>query len=148
MGVTCTSPSPSADIVDSISALPPIISSSSVIEKKNTSAPITSNQPTSISMATEDSTMPTATRDRGMSFELFSFAHNDTLPSDPVDLNEEALNGGRPRGDSIIFDPVSFSDGNEEAAFQRLQQHSAAQHIQRTQIDLMNTPALDNCSSQ
>jgi len=46
-------------------------------------------------------------RSRGMSFELFSF----TTGLEASDLKSEALTGGRPRGDSIIFDPISFTDG-------------------------------------
>ena len=81
-------------------------------------------------------------RSRGLSFELFSFAQNEILSSsDPADLQEEALNGGRPRGDSIIFDPVSFSDGgiHEETALQRLRRDSIV--LEETdEIELMNTP--------
>mmetsp|Transcript_8421 Transcript_8421/g.15891 ORF Transcript_8421/g.15891 Transcript_8421/m.15891 type:complete len:666 (+) Transcript_8421:168-2165(+) len=62
-------------------------------------------------------------RGRGMSFELFSFS---TALDSATDLNTEALNGGRPRGDSIIFDPISFSDGgiHEETALQRARRSS------------------------
>lgn len=58
-----------------------------------------------------------------MSFELFSFS---TALDSTTDLNTEALNGGRPRGDSIIFDPISFSDGgiHEETALQRARRSS------------------------
>ena len=56
-------------------------------------------------------------------------------------MNDEALNGGRPRGDSIIFDPVSFTDGgiHEENALQRLRQNSLTLG-ETDEIELMNTP--------
>lgn len=146
MGVTCSSPT--ADIVDSISALPPIISSSSVIENKSSTIQSNTNQPTNISISADESTMQTG-RDRGMSFELFSFAQHEVLQtSDPVDLNDEALNGGRPRGDSIIFDPVSFSDGNEEAAFQRIQQAAAQNDNTSNELGMINAPVFDSSSTQ
>ena len=146
MGVTCSSPP--ADIVDSISALPPIISSSSVIENKSSTIQSTTNQQTINSISTDESTMQPG-RDRGMSFELFSFAQHEVLPSsDLVDLNDEALNGGRPRGDSIIFDPVSFSDGNEEAAFQRIQQAAAQNNNTSNELGMINTPVFDSRSTQ
>lgn len=53
-------------------------------------------------------------RDRGMSFELFSFDQNASSCSstDPlVGKSTEVFVGGRPRGDSIIFDPISFKEG-------------------------------------
>lgn len=61
-------------------------------------------------------------RDRAFSFEFFSFAGDDLLPAPPVTpasavplpeptASEPYSIGGRPRGDSIIFDPSSFQDG-------------------------------------
>ena len=63
-----------------------------------------------------------ARRDRGFSFEFFSFGINEDEPLPPVP--PAYYNGGittttsyippqgnRPRGDSIIFDPTSFRDG-------------------------------------
>lgn len=60
-------------------------------------------------------------RDRAFSFEFFTFAGDDLLPAPPcVSAPESSLPEtsetedyvtSRPRGDSIIFDPVSFQDG-------------------------------------
>mgnify|MGYP000703796726 CR=1 FL=1 len=65
-------------------------------------------------------------RDRAFSFEFFNFAGDELLPAaatthtssselpDPglmSDTDEPPMMMGRPRGDSIIFDPVSFQDG-------------------------------------
>ena len=79
-------------------------------------------------------------RDRAFSFEVFNFSSDDLLPPppapavhgsqplsvaaappqpahhpsvhfDPTAVHPAAPTGARPRGDSIIFDPVSFQDG-------------------------------------
>lgn len=61
-------------------------------------------------------------RDRAFSFEFFSFAGDDLLPAPPVTTvlsvplpeptaSDHYSTSGRPRGDSIIFDPASFQDG-------------------------------------
>jgi hypothetical protein len=55
-------------------------------------------------------------RDRGFSFEFFSFGFDGDEPLPPIDENSSAVNtetnrGNRIRGDSIIFDPISFHDG-------------------------------------
>ena len=50
-----------------------------------------------------------AGRDRAMSFEFFSFGINADEPLPDVTQAANILT--RPRGDSIIFDPVSFQDG-------------------------------------
>ena len=69
--------------------------------------------------------VPAFRRDRAFSFEFFNFAGDDLLPAPPATLaasselpdpsatsdNEELHVRTRPRGDSIIFDPVSFQDG-------------------------------------
>lgn len=65
-----------------------------------------------------DADMPVLQRDRAFSFEFFNFAGDELLPStasselpDPsADLLEPPIRT-RPRGDSLIFDPVSFQDG-------------------------------------
>jgi hypothetical protein len=140
IGVTCNTPPP--DYVDSVSALPPITSSSSVTGVKDVGLESHSRNNQNATGSVQDSSMPTSTRSRGMSFELFSFNHNESVPSsDFTDLKEEALNGGRPRGDSIIFDPVSFSDGgiHEETALLKLRRNSIV--LEETdEIELMNTP--------
>jgi hypothetical protein len=60
-----------------------------------------------------------AGRDRAMSFEFFSLGINADEPLPPV--SEDGCMFQRPRGDSIIFDPVSFQDGgiHEEKALYR-----------------------------
>lgn len=60
-------------------------------------------------------------RDRAFSFEFFTFAGDDLLPAPPSSSapssslpdssDTDDFITGRPRGDSIIFDPVSFQDG-------------------------------------
>lgn len=59
-------------------------------------------------------------RDRGFSFEFFSFGidANEDLPPIPDSLIGSVPSGNRLRGDSIIFDPTSFCDGgiHEESA--------------------------------
>ncbi len=80
----------------------------------------------------------TARRDRGFSFEFFSFGINEDEPLPPVPpvyysggtttttTSYIPPQGNRPRGDSIIFDPTSFRDGgiHETSA---LLQHVAPQ---------------------
>jgi hypothetical protein len=57
-------------------------------------------------------------RDRAFSFECFAFGINADEPLPPLEQSASSSHGaetesfsGRPRGDSIIFDPVSFQDG-------------------------------------
>lgn len=58
-------------------------------------------------------------RDRAFSFEVFNFSGDDDLlppagssiESSHLTSIDEEMNTGRPRGDSIIFDPCSFQDG-------------------------------------
>eukprot|EP00567_Pseudictyota_dubia_P014257 CAMPEP_0197442922 /NCGR_PEP_ID=MMETSP1175-20131217/8815_1 /TAXON_ID=1003142 /ORGANISM="Triceratium dubium, Strain CCMP147" /LENGTH=777 /DNA_ID=CAMNT_0042973483 /DNA_START=154 /DNA_END=2487 /DNA_ORIENTATION=- len=86
-------------------------------------------------------------RDRGMSFELFSFGVNaeEPLPPAPVaaghvDASSDTWTG-RPRGDSIIFDPISFSDGgiHEESALQRARNTSISME-DTDELEIMNSP--------
>lgn len=78
----------------------------------------------SVDMPPPDSTdFPVLHRDRAFSFDLFNFTHDDLLSSGSPS-SEVAHPGAsllmddiypmplpRPRGDSIIFDPVSFQEG-------------------------------------
>lgn len=76
-----------------------------------------------IDMPPPDSTdFPVLHRDRAFSFDLFNFAHDDLLssggpssdlshPGAPPLLDDISPPMSRPRGDSIIFDPVSFQEG-------------------------------------
>lgn len=52
-------------------------------------------------------------RDRGFSFEFFSFGDDEPLPPIEETTSSAAVDatGNRVRGDSIIFDPISFHDG-------------------------------------
>ena len=57
-----------------------------------------------------------AGRDRAFSFECFAFGINADEPLPPLEATSAHLAAAeshniRPRGDSIIFDPVSFQDG-------------------------------------
>jgi hypothetical protein len=57
-------------------------------------------------------------RPRTFSFECYSFGINADEPLPPLD---DSMSTGRPRGDSIIFDPSSFHDGgiHEQSALER-----------------------------
>lgn len=82
-------------------------------------------------------------RSRGMSFELFNFS----VAEPSGDLRADALNGGRPRGDSIIFDPISFADGgiHEEAAFHNVR-HNSLSLDENDDLKLLTTSAYDSNS--
>lgn len=67
-------------------------------------------------------------RDRAFSFECFAFGINADEPLPPLEHGVHSNSGtemlvrsGRPRGDSIIFDPASFQDGgiHEQNALER-----------------------------
>ena len=62
-------------------------------------------------------------RNRAFSFECFAFGINADEPLPPFEPSNADIQmpGGRPRGDSIIFDPVSFQDGGilEQHALER-----------------------------
>lgn len=73
-------------------------------------------------------------RDRAFSFECFAFGINADEPLPPLEHSMASLQGnntssnhefghvgGRPRGDSIIFDPASFQEGgiHEQNALQK-----------------------------
>jgi hypothetical protein len=62
------------------------------------------------------SPVPSTGRGRAFSFECFAFGISADEPLPPLDEGAASGDGnvpagGRPRGDSIIFDPVSFQDG-------------------------------------
>jgi hypothetical protein len=86
----------------------------------------------------------TGGRDRAMSFEFFSLGINAEEPLPPApDFSSSADHHfqQRPRGDSIIFDPISFQDGgiHEEKALMK----SRASSIDMQSPDemaIMNTP--------
>jgi hypothetical protein len=73
------------------------------------------------------STLPSGAggRDRAFSFECFAFGINEDEPLPPLDHGSSAIvtldHPGRPRGDSIIFDPSSFQDGgiHEQTALEK-----------------------------
>lgn len=62
-------------------------------------------------------------RNRAFSFECFAFGINADEPLPPLEQSNADIRPpvGRPRGDSIIFDPVSFQDGGilEQHALER-----------------------------
>lgn len=80
-----------------------------------------------------------AGRDRAMSFEFFSLGINADEPLPPV--SEDGCMFQRPRGDSIIFDPVSFQDGgiHEEKAFFR-SRASSVDLPSKDEMAIMNAP--------
>lgn len=102
-------------------------------------------------------------RDRGMSFELFSFGVNENEPLPPTPASLASLDSipqqlqlqqtsiaalTRPRGDSIIFDPVSFSDGgiHEENALSKTRRNSIS--LEETEeIAIMNTSGFGDGST-
>jgi len=81
-------------------------------------------------------------RDRGMSFELFSFGLTADEPLPPTQglYNGEVSKGWR-IGESNIFDPVSFTDGgiHEEKALSKSRPISMIQE-DIDELDIMNTP--------
>lgn len=97
------------------------------------------NSTTDAATNTDDNMLPPSSsaaacgrRDRAFSFECFAFGINaDEEPLPPLDpsfsttARSSTGPNGRPRGDSIIFDPCSFRDGgiHEQNALERA--HSA-----------------------
>ena len=82
-----------------------------------------------------------AARLRGMSFELFSFGigADDIFPPTSSSNTMTATDAsGRPRGDSIIFDPVSFCDGgiHETNALTKI----GSRRTSIDEVDIMNSP--------
>jgi len=77
-------------------------------------------------------------RDRGFSFEFFSFQTDDNPNNNDV---TSATASRRERGDSIIFDPMSFNDGgiHEESA---LRLCSAAAAKSSSSSDVSSVPVL------
>ena len=77
-----------------------------------------------------------------MSFELFSFGiggGDDVLPpAAPSNAITATDASGRPRGDSIIFDPVSFCDGgiHETNALTKV----GSRRTSIDEVDIMNAP--------
>jgi hypothetical protein len=81
-------------------------------------------------------------RDRGLSFELFSFGLNE-FDAAPLytSFDESTIQVyGRPRGDSIIFDPISFNDDgiHEQNALKRARRSSISSDVD--EVAIMNTP--------
>ncbi|KAL7534436.1 hypothetical protein ACHAXR_005875 [Thalassiosira sp. AJA248-18] len=72
-------------------------------------------------------------RDRGFSFEFFSFGINEDEPLPPVPApicSSHIPQGNRVRGDSIIFDPNSFREGgiHETSALLHIKQENERQN--------------------
>jgi len=87
-------------------------------------------------------------RDRGFSFEFFSFGidANEDLPPIPESFAGSVPSGNRLRGDSIIFDPTSFCDGgiHEESALM----HTTRQEISADPLSSQQGPLLASSSAQ
>mmetsp|Transcript_7172 Transcript_7172/g.10914 ORF Transcript_7172/g.10914 Transcript_7172/m.10914 type:complete len:894 (+) Transcript_7172:103-2784(+) len=83
----------------------------------------------------------TGGRDRAMSFEFFSFGINADEPLPPAPELLDHSGGGRPRGDSIIFDPCSFRDGGvlEEGFLMKSRGNSIDIGVTE-EMNIMNTP--------
>lgn len=130
-----------ADFTGSI-PLPPISTTTSGTvtpysnQAQNTLMPAPSARPAMPLFAISSSDAMLGGRDRAMSFEFFSFGINADEPLPPVTESGDGIivynheqsqgGGGRPRGDSIIFDPISFRDGgiHEEKALLRSRTNS------------------------
>lgn len=94
----------------------------------------------------------TARRDRGFSFEFFSFGINEDEPLPPVPpayfsgggmTSYIPHQGNRPRGESIIFDPTSFRDGGIHETTAMLQ-HASPQ--EDTSIEVVGSTTSDNAA--
>lgn len=87
-------------------------------------------------------------RDRGFSFEFFSFGidANEDLPPIPDSLVGSMPSGNRLRGDSIIFDPTSFCDGgiHEESALM----HTTQQEISADPVSSQQSIVVASSSAQ
>jgi hypothetical protein len=87
-------------------------------------------------------------RDRGFSFEFFSFGidANEDLPPIPESLIGSMPSDNRLRGDSIIFDPTSFLDGgiHEEYALM----HTTQQDISADPVSSQHIPLVASSSAQ
>jgi len=87
-------------------------------------------------------------RSRAMSFEFFSLGINADEPLPPANmeptLTSEQVIIQRPRGDSIIFDPVSFQDGgiHEEKAGNMFHKDVDLPLGDATEMAILNTPGL------
>jgi hypothetical protein len=88
----------------------------------------------------DDASAPSATsdvvagesRDRAFSFECFAFGINADEPLPPMmQTRNEEEDTGRPRGDSIIFDPSSFQDGG-------IHEQSALFRVRATSEDMLS----------
>lgn len=99
-------------------------------------------------------------RDRAMSFEFFSFGINADEPLPPApeipDMQPSSIPAivasapvvpmTRPRGDSIIFDPVSFQDGgiHEEKALAKMRTNPIDAILPgNDEMAIMNTPGFN-----
>ena len=131
MAVTFATPSsPVWNGTDSGGDLPPIASLSSSNESSDTHLPSDDS----------DEVVEIPTRDRCMSLDLSAFVKVED------DNDEDNVTTSRPRGDSIIFDPMSFSDGgiHEEKALLR---SSTSYFAENDEMELLNTPVYVNDST-
>ena len=87
-------------------------------------------------------------RERAYSFEFFNFTGDELLPAAPDtdpssmdDCHSDHLSM-RPRGDSIIFDPVSFQDGgiHEKNALMKARATSIGSAAEGLLLDNKYTP--------
>ena len=152
MGVVWNSPSVpaavgNADSLPPIAALPSCSAGSTVSQRQRSVTAEILQRESSASSAESPCVGPANHRDRGLSFDLFSFGvtldeplANTSDGSDQLDILNHVITG-RPRGDSIIFDPISFSDGgiHEESALMRTTKECISMD-DKVEIEIMNSP--------
>mmetsp|Transcript_13419 Transcript_13419/g.22859 ORF Transcript_13419/g.22859 Transcript_13419/m.22859 type:complete len:704 (+) Transcript_13419:145-2256(+) len=96
-----------------------------VSEMRNTCVAVRGNESSSVRLPS---------RDRGFSFEFFSLGMNEDEPLPPVPPSITSISQEkRLRGDSIIFDPVSFREGG-------IHETSALLHIGRGNEHAVEVP--------
>lgn len=72
-------------------------------------------------------------RNRAFSFECFAFGINADEPLPPLGAHDtDSISTGRPRGDSIIFDPSSFQEGgiHEQNALEKARLNESRKEVE------------------
>lgn len=73
-------------------------------------------------------------RNRAFSFECFAFGINADEPLPPLGAHDtDSISTGRPRGDSIIFDPSSFQEGgiHEQNALEKARLNESRKELEQ-----------------
>lgn len=82
-------------------------------------------------------------RNRAFSFECFAFGINADEPLPPLEGQDtDSISTGRPRGDSIIFDPSSFQDGgiHEKNALEKACLNEARKEADLSELSTSDVP--------